>query len=314
GMATPTILVSVEENLGDPIDIRMDIIHPEPVAAVAFPVAAVELTALRFRLDIAETENASLLASIKTTEAIERITRKRERQARVEIEQQLAVVQESSSKLTRDQTSNPTSSMNTTPKGRICKSSKQKVENSNLEEHLPPVVTMADNRTMAEMLRAPTEGCAEAIVVPPILTEQFKLKHNLINMMTSDQFFGLEKDNPHDHIRWFNKITSTIKYRDVPNSVIKLILFPFSLTGAALRWLEKEPPRSITTWDDLVSKIINEFFPPQELQISVMKSQIFNNGSMNLFMRLGIDIKISFLHALITVLLNCNNWILSTMP
>nr|GEU59071.1 hypothetical protein [Tanacetum cinerariifolium] len=61
---------------------------------------------------------------------------------------------------------------------------------------------MADNRTMAELLRAPTEGYAEAIVVPPILAEQFELKHSLINMMTSDQFFGLEKDNPHDHIRW----------------------------------------------------------------------------------------------------------------
>ncbi|GKA80753.1 hypothetical protein Tco_0787445 [Tanacetum coccineum] len=32
---------------------------------------------------------------------------------------------------------------------------------------------------------------------------------------------------------------------------IKLMLFPFSLAGAACRWLEKEPPRSITTWDDL---------------------------------------------------------------
>nr|GEZ92645.1 hypothetical protein [Tanacetum cinerariifolium] len=31
---------------------------------------------------------------------------------------------------------------------------------------------------------------------------------------------------------------------------------------AARRWLEKEPPRLITTWDDLVSKFINEFFPP----------------------------------------------------
>ncbi|GJX14959.1 reverse transcriptase domain-containing protein [Tanacetum coccineum] len=59
---------------------------------------------------------------------------------------------------------------------------------------------MADQRTMAELLRAPTEGYAEAIVVPPILAEHFELKHSLINMMTSDQFFGLEKDNPHDHI------------------------------------------------------------------------------------------------------------------
>nr|GFB87856.1 reverse transcriptase domain-containing protein [Tanacetum cinerariifolium] len=147
----------------------------------------------------------------------------------------------SSSKLHRDQTFNPTSSTNPTPKGRICRSSKQKLENSHFEENLTTIDTMTDNRTMAEMLRAPTEGCAEAIVVPPILAEQFDLKHSLINMMTSEQFFGLEKDNPQDHVRWFNKITSTIKYKDVPNSVIKLILFPFSLAGAARRWLEKEP-------------------------------------------------------------------------
>nr|GEW09575.1 DNA-directed DNA polymerase [Tanacetum cinerariifolium] len=51
-----------------------------------------------------------------------------------------------------------------------------------------PVDTMADQRTMAELLRVPTEGYAEAIVVPPILVEQFELKHSLINMMTSDQY------------------------------------------------------------------------------------------------------------------------------
>nr|GEZ56833.1 reverse transcriptase domain-containing protein [Tanacetum cinerariifolium] len=96
----------------------------------------------------------------------------------------------SSSKLFRDQTSNSTLSTNPTPKGRIRRSSKQKVENSHFEEHLTPVATMTDNRTMAEMLCAPTEG-------------------------------------------W-----------------------------AACRWLEKEPPRPVTTWDDLVSKFINEFFPP----------------------------------------------------
>nr|GEW85678.1 reverse transcriptase domain-containing protein [Tanacetum cinerariifolium] len=75
---------------------------------------------------------------------------------------------------------------------------------------------MADQCTMAELLRAPTEGYAEAIMVPPILAEHFELKHSLINMMTSDQFFGLEKDNPHDHIRWFNKIPSAWdRYKDL---------------------------------------------------------------------------------------------------
>ncbi|GJT07695.1 hypothetical protein Tco_0842157 [Tanacetum coccineum] len=92
---------------------------------------------------------------------------------------------------------------------------------------------MADQRTMAELLRAPTEGYAEAIVVPPILVEHFELNHSLINMMTSDQFFGLEKDNPHDHIRWFNKITFTLKYIGWSYSAIKTYAFsPFSLARA----------------------------------------------------------------------------------
>nr|GEU84679.1 hypothetical protein [Tanacetum cinerariifolium] len=63
-----------------------------------------------------------------------------------------------------------------------------------------PLDMMADQRTMAELLCAHTEGYAEAIVVSSILAERFELKHSLINMMTLDQLFGLEKDNPHDHI------------------------------------------------------------------------------------------------------------------
>ncbi|GKC57908.1 reverse transcriptase domain-containing protein [Tanacetum coccineum] len=42
------------------------------------------------------------------------------------------------------------------------------------------------------------------------------------------------------------------------------MLFPFSLEGAAQIWLEKEPPRSIHTWEDLVSKFVNHFFPPSK--------------------------------------------------
>nr|GEW90174.1 reverse transcriptase domain-containing protein [Tanacetum cinerariifolium] len=38
---------------------------------------------------------------------------------------------------------------------------------------------------------------------------------------------------------------------DVPNDAIKLMLFLYSLEGAARIWYEKEPPNSILTWDDL---------------------------------------------------------------
>ncbi|GKC29103.1 reverse transcriptase domain-containing protein, partial [Tanacetum coccineum] len=94
---------------------------------------------------------------------------------------------------------------------------------------------MVDMRTMSELLQAPTEGYGDAI-----------------------------RDDPHAHIRWFNKITSTLKYKNVLHDAIKLMLFSFSLEGASRIWLEKEPSRSILTWEDLVSKFVNYFFPPSK--------------------------------------------------
>nr|GEZ11364.1 hypothetical protein [Tanacetum cinerariifolium] len=123
---------------------------------------------------------------------------------------------------------------------------------------------MADMRTMSELLKAPTKGYGDAIVILAILAEDFKLKVGLLQLVTSSQFHGFERDDPHAHIRWFNKNTSMLKYKNVPHDAIKLMLFPFSIVGAARIWLEKEPPRSIHTWEDLVSKFVNYFFPPSK--------------------------------------------------
>nr|GEZ99211.1 reverse transcriptase domain-containing protein [Tanacetum cinerariifolium] len=128
----------------------------------------------------------------------------------------------------------------------------------------PPEVLMADNRTMAELLQAPTEGYKDAIVIPKIAANNFELKYGLINLVQNKQFFRHDKEDLHAHIRYFNKITSTMRVPNVPSSSIKLMLFPFSLYGAARIWLEKEPPRTILTWDDLVTKFINQFFPPSK--------------------------------------------------
>nr|GEV57186.1 reverse transcriptase domain-containing protein [Tanacetum cinerariifolium] len=62
---------------------------------------------------------------------------------------------------------------------------------------------MAD-RTMEELLQAPTEG--------------------------------RENDNPHTHISNFKRMTATLKYRDVLNDAIKLMLFPYSLEDRARIW------------------------------------------------------------------------------
>nr|GEZ58759.1 reverse transcriptase domain-containing protein [Tanacetum cinerariifolium] len=146
---------------------------------------------------------------------------------------------------------NPTPSTNPNPKGRNRRSSKQRIEGFNLDELSPPIVMMADQRTMAQLLQAPIEGYEDAIVVPAITVDNFELKHGLLTLVQNKQFFRHDKEDPHAHIRYFNMITSTLKFPNVSNTSIKLMLFPFSLEGAAQIWLEKEPPRSIFTWDDL---------------------------------------------------------------
>nr|GEW75523.1 reverse transcriptase domain-containing protein [Tanacetum cinerariifolium] len=131
---------------------------------------------------------------------------------------------------------------------------------------------MADNRTMAQILQAPIDGYEDAIVVPQINANNFELKQTLINLVQSNQFTG--RQDPHNHLRFFNKVTSTFRYPEVPNTTIKLLLFPFSLEGEARIWLDKEPSRSILTWEDLVSKFINQFFPPSKT--TYLRNEITN--------------------------------------
>nr|GEX41745.1 reverse transcriptase domain-containing protein [Tanacetum cinerariifolium] len=119
----------------------------------------------------------------------------------------------SSSRLVSNASSNPTPSTNSNPKGRDRRRSKQRVEEFNLDELSPPIVMMADQRTMTQLLQAPTKGYEDAIVVPTITADNFELKYGLLTLVQNKQFFGHDKEDPRAHIRYFNKITSTLKFQ-----------------------------------------------------------------------------------------------------
>nr|GFA40789.1 reverse transcriptase domain-containing protein [Tanacetum cinerariifolium] len=86
---------------------------------------------------------------------------------------------------------------------------------------------------MKELLQAPTEGYEEAIVIPKINVDHFEIKTNLLQLVQVNPYHGFERENPHTHINSFKRITSTLKFRDVPN-------------------------------DDLVNKFVIQFFPPSK--------------------------------------------------
>ncbi|GJW12784.1 reverse transcriptase domain-containing protein [Tanacetum coccineum] len=88
----------------------------------------------------------------------------------------------------------------TIPRRRNCRRSRHQQEAIPLIPE--PEIPMADDRPMAEQLQAPTGG--------------FERGNN---------------EEPHAHIRHFESITNNQRYPDVPNTTIKLLLFPFSLDG-----------------------------------------------------------------------------------
>ncbi|GJV84023.1 reverse transcriptase domain-containing protein [Tanacetum coccineum] len=123
--------------------------------------------------------------------------------------------------------------------------------NNNNNQGPPPVgpnILAPDLRPVEELLQAPTDGVGDAIVVPPVLASQFELKIGLLNLVTAIWFHGFENDDPHSITTWNDQVS---------HDAIKLILFPFSLEGAARTWLEKEPLNSITTWNDFIDTFYN---------------------------------------------------------
>ncbi|GJZ45888.1 hypothetical protein Tco_0593484 [Tanacetum coccineum] len=69
--------------------------------------------------------------------------------------------------------------------------------NNNQETFNPPIVTMDDNRTMAQLLEAPTEGYEDAIVVPEITANNFEIKHELHQL---DTFYNALNSNDQDSL------------------------------------------------------------------------------------------------------------------
>nr|GEV48174.1 RNA-directed DNA polymerase, eukaryota, reverse transcriptase zinc-binding domain protein [Tanacetum cinerariifolium] len=110
---------------------------------------------------------------------------------------------------------------------------------------------MAD-QTMEELLQAPSEGYGEAIVIPEILAENFEIKTNFLQLVQANKFHGRENNNPHTHISNFKRLTATLKYRDVLNDDIKLMVFPYSLEDRDRIWTNIA--RVNTNSRDVVSK------------------------------------------------------------
>lgn len=105
-------------------------------------------------------------------------------------------------------------------------------------------------------LADPATSCIE---LPQIIANHFELKTGILNALPS--FYGLDKEDPYNHLNEFLAICATQQNKDVPTDYIRLSLFPFSLKDRAKLWFNSLKPKSIKTWAAMVEKFMNKYFP-----------------------------------------------------
>ncbi|XP_075083231.1 uncharacterized protein LOC107825674 [Nicotiana tabacum] len=109
------------------------------------------------------------------------------------------------------------------------------------------------------------DNLATAIVVPAIQAKSFQITNNMLHLLQNKGLFsGIQLEDPQQHLKNFLSICKTQRQPNVTPEAIRLLLFPFSVTGAAQVWLNSLPINSIATWDELVKQFHNKFHPPNK--------------------------------------------------
>ncbi|GJS18421.1 MAK10-like protein [Tanacetum coccineum] len=75
-------------------------------------------------------------------------------------------------------------------------------------------------------------------------------------------FHGLRSEDLNQHLKDFLRLMDSLDLDGENRERTRLRLFQFSLRDQASNWLERLPTRSISTWEDLTTRFLAQFFPP----------------------------------------------------
>ncbi|KAJ9539125.1 hypothetical protein OSB04_031858 [Centaurea solstitialis] len=124
------------------------------------------------------------------------------------------------------------------------------------------IFEMGDEAPMWTSRRAAPTGPTNPITKLDLNKE---IPGKLLHMIKDLTFDGKNDSNPIVHMENFVDICDLFKTEEGRDDVIRLRVFPVTLTGEARAWLRSLEPRSITTWEGLRSKFLSRFFPPSKI-------------------------------------------------
>jgi hypothetical protein len=113
-------------------------------------------------------------------------------------------------------------------------------------------------------------------MLPPTNATHYDLKPYVIQLLPS--FYGLNHENPYAHVKKFKNIYATIKFQNFSEEFVHLRLFHFSLHDRATEWYDSNAPGSITSWESLLSKFYNKFFPMSRVNEAIKEINSFTQA------------------------------------
>ncbi|GJR95047.1 MAK10-like protein [Tanacetum coccineum] len=117
-------------------------------------------------------------------------------------------------------------------------------------------------RTIRDYSKPSHEGYRNTIELS-IGNNVVPLRSDIIRLVQNGcLFYELWSEDPNQHLKDFLKLVDSLNHDGANRERTRLRLFQFSLRDQASNWLERLPARSITTWEDLTTHFLTQFFPP----------------------------------------------------
>ncbi|GKD38188.1 zinc finger, CCHC-type containing protein [Tanacetum coccineum] len=117
-------------------------------------------------------------------------------------------------------------------------------------------------RTLGDHSKPSHEGYGNTIEIPlgnnvvPFRSDTIQLVQN------GCSFHVIRSEDPNQHLKDFLKLVDSLDLDSENRERTRLRLFQFSLCVQASNWLERLSAGSISTWEDLTTRFLAQFFPP----------------------------------------------------
>ncbi|GKC60349.1 zinc finger, CCHC-type containing protein, partial [Tanacetum coccineum] len=117
-------------------------------------------------------------------------------------------------------------------------------------------------RTLGHYSKPSHEGYGNTIELP-IGNNVVPLRPDTIRLVQNEcSFYELRSEDLNQHLKDFLKLVDSLDFDGENRERTRMCLFQFSLRDQASNWHERLPARSITIWEDLTTRFLDQFFPP----------------------------------------------------